>query len=64
MLDKLLSLLDQLVIMPEQGMVHPGLPTVWVLGILVSMILITLYIGWSIPSIKVARRLGYVFNGH
>ena len=58
MLDKLLSLLDQLVIMPEQGMVHPGLPTVWVLGILVSMILITLYIGWSIAINKSGTQVG------
>lgn len=40
MLDNMLEIVNKLIYVPDEGMVHPGLPAAWVIFILFSMLLI------------------------
>lgn len=42
MLDSILEVVNKLIYIPDEGMVHPGLPAGWVAFIFISMLLIGL----------------------
>ena len=42
MLDSFLNIINELIYVPDEGMVHPGLPSGWVAFIFVSMVLVGL----------------------
>ena len=42
MFEVFLNFIDTLIYIPEEGMVHPGLPTVWVAFVFSAMLLIGL----------------------
>jgi polyferredoxin len=61
MIESLTSFVNKFIYVPEDGMVHPGLPAAWVVFILVSMMLIT--IRYTFFSVNSGKNFKYpVFN--
>ncbi|MEJ2143339.1 MAG: 4Fe-4S binding protein [Gammaproteobacteria bacterium] len=50
MYDSIINIINNLVYVPDGGMVHPGLPPGWVLFVMFCMLMMTIYVTWFSPS--------------
>jgi len=60
MYELLIGMMDKLIYVPEAGMVHPGLPSAWVLFVVSVMVMIGIYNIWR-STAQIKANIGFQF---